>query len=348
MNKFYLYITTCLLVASACTQKGEKTLSGLYKDDFRAEVNGKTTSLYTLTNSKGMEVCITDYGARVLSVMVPDRKGIMRNVIVGFDSMSDYLAKPVSHGAVIGRYVNRISDASFMLDGKRYNLDKNSGPHCIHGGSEGWRSQVYDINYHDSSTLTLIMDSPDGEMGFPGNIHAEVTYSVTEDNALDISYRAVTDKPTVLNMTNHSFFNLTGKRDHEIWDNILYIDADHYTPVKEKVPTGEITHVSNDVIDFRTPRPIDGEYDINMVLNHPGDTTKAAAYLYAPDTGIRMEVYTNQPGIQLYTRQNTICLETQLFPDSPNHPHFPSSVLRPGEVYYHRCIYKFDIGNRMP
>lgn len=346
MNKYCLYLT-CLFLAAACSPKGEKTLSGLYKDDFRAEVKGKTTDLYTLTNSKGMEVCITDYGARVLSVIVPDRKGVMRNVIVGFDRMSDYLAKPVSHGAVIGRYVNRISDATFELDGKRYDLDRNSGPHCIHGGSEGWRGQVYDVHYKDSSTLILTMDSPDGEMGFPGNIHAEVTYSVTEDNALDISYKAVTDKPTVLNMTNHSFFNLSGKPDHEIWDNILYIDADHYTPVDGKVPTGEIAHVSNDVLDFRTPRPVDGEYDINMVLNHPGDTAIIAASLYAPDTGIRMEVYTDQPGLQLYTRQSSICLETQLFPDSPNHPDFPSSVLRPGQVYHHRCIYRFGVGKMM-
>lgn len=303
---------------------------------------------YTLKNSRGMEVCIADYGARVLSMKVPDKDGNITEVIVGLNDIDEYLARPSSHGAVIGRYANRISGASFILDGQTYVLDRNSGSNCIHGGSEGWRSQSYDFKYKDSSTLVLTMDSPDGEMGFPGNVHAEITYRLTEDNSLDISYVAVTDKPTVLNLTNHSFFNLSGNRETEIFDNILYIDADRYTPVNDKsLPTGEILSVRDTPFDFTTAKPIDGLYDMNMVLNHPGDTSVLAASLYAPETGIRMDVYTDQPGMQLYTKNTTVCLETQLFPDSPNNPHFPSSVLRPGETYRHRCIYHFSIGNNL-
>lgn len=344
MKRCLILICMCL-AALSCDRAHDCTLSGLCAGDFRAEVDGKTTSFYTLTNSNGMEVCVTDYGARILSIMVPDRRGRMTNVVVGFDNIADYLAKPVSHGAVIGRYANRIADASFVLDGQRYDLDRNSGQNCIHGGTKSWKVQMFSARQPYSSTLVLTIDSPDREMGFPGNVHAEVTYKVTEDNALDISYTATTDKPTVLNLTSHSFFNLSGKRDYEIWDHVLYVDADRYTPVNEgKVPTGEILPARDGGIDYTVPRPPDREFDINMVLNHPGDTNVVAASLYAPDTGIRMDVYTDQPGMVTYVKGTSVCLETQNFPDSPNQPAFPSSVLRPGETYRHRCIYRFSTG----
>ena len=333
----------CLAVSS-CVTTPKNTLSGLRPEDFCAEVNGKPTSFYVLTNSNGMEVCVMDYGARILSVVVPDRDGKMNNVVVGHENIDAYLKKPNSYGAVIGRYANRISGASFTLDGATYILDKNSGENCIHGGAGGWRSQVYDVKRCDKSSLVLTMDSPDGEMGFPGNVHAEVTYRVTEDNALDISYTATTDKPTVLNLTNHTFFNLSGSKDGEVGGHVLYVAADSCTPVRpDGVPTGEILPVASEGVDFRTPRAVAGEFDLNMVLNKPGDTDRVAASLYAPENGIRMEVRTDQPGLQLYSKKTTVCLETQLFPDSPNNPAWPSSVLRPGETYRHRCIYTFSI-----
>ena len=342
-NLSALSILLCLALIS-CENTPKTALSGLESEDFCAEVNGKQVSFHILTNSRGMEVCVTDYGARVLSIMVPDRDGKMNNVVVGHENIDAYLKKPNSYGAVIGRYANRISGASFTLDGATYILDKNSGENCIHGGAGGWRSQVYDVKRCDKSSLVLTMDSPDGEMGFPGNVHAEVTYRVTEDNALDISYTATTDKPTVLNLTNHTFFNLSGSKDGEVGGHVLYVDADSCTPVRpDGVPTGEIVPVASEGVDFRTPRAVAGEFDLNMVLNKPGDTDRVATSLYAPENGIRMEVRTDQPGLQLYSKKTTVCLETQLFPDSPNNPAWPSSVLRPGETYRHRCIYTFSI-----
>lgn len=342
--RFFHLLFICLSIGLAsCNSAPEKTLSGLSPDAFNTELDGKAVSLYTLTNSHGMEVCITNYGGRVVSIMVPDRNGKMTNVAVGYDSLAHYLARPNSYGATIGRFANRISDASFTLDGHTYKLDRNTESSCLHGGTKGWRFQVYSAEKKDASTLVLRMDSPDGEMGFPGNIHAEVIYEVTEDNALDISYKAVTDRPTVLSMTNHTFFNLSGNTDREVTDNILFVDADRYTPLgQDMTPTGDILTVVGSGLDFTVPREIREKYDINLVLNHPGDTSIPAASLYAPDTGIRMEVYTDQPGMQVYTRTNTVCLESQLFPDSPNKPQWPSSVLRPGETYRHRCIYKFS------
>lgn len=335
----------CLFLAvTSCVTTPRTPLSGLDPEAFHAEVNGKQVSFYVLTNSRGMEVCLTNYGARVLSIMVPDRNGKMNNVVVGHESIDAYLEKPNSYGAVIGRYANRIAGASFTLDGVTYTLDKNSGENCLHGGSGGWCSQVYDVKQYNDSTLVLAMDSPDGEMGFPGNVHAEVTYKVTEDNALDISYTAVTDKPTVLNLTNHTFFNLSGSKDGDVGGHVLYVNADSYTPLRpDSIPTGEILPVEYAGIDFRQPRALAGMYDFNMILNEPGEVDLIAASLYAPENGIRMEVRTDQPGLQLYVKKTTVCLECQLFPDSPNNPSWPSSVLRPGETYRHRCIYSFSI-----
>lgn len=362
------------LCVSACCSDTCKTVSGLDPKNFEGEFNGKATALYTLTNANGMEVCITNFGGRLVSVMVPDRDGKMTDVILGFDNIKDYTTKPSDFGASIGRYANRIGGAQFVLDGETVVLDKNDGENCLHGGSKGWQYQVYEAEQTDPQTLVLTMHSPDGEMGFPGNVTAVVTYRLTDDNAIDISYSGTTDKPTVLSMTNHAYFSLSGNHGAEGTDQVLYINADKYTPADAAlIPTGVMRPVEGTAFDFRTPKTIgqdinaDDEqlvlgngYDHNWVLNTAGDISKLALSVYSPATGILLEEYTDQPGVQVYTgnfltgevagkhgvkypKRASVCIETQLFPDSPNRPEWPSATLRPGETYTHRCIYKFSV-----
>lgn len=362
------------LCVSACTAGPAMTLSGLDPKAFEDECNGKTTALYTLTNANGMEVCVTNFGGRLVSVMVPDKDGKMTDVILGFDNINDYMTKPSDFGASIGRYANRIGGAAFELDGQTISLDKNDGDNCLHGGAEGWQYQVYDAELIEPQTLKLTMVDPDGHMGFPGTVTAVVTYTLTDDNAIDISYRGTTDKPTVLSMTNHAYFNLSGNHAAEGTDQILYVNADKFTPADDKlIPTGEMRPVEGTPFDFRTPKTIGQDinadydqlvlgngYDHNWVLNTGGDISKLALSVYSPATGILLEEYTDQPGVQVYTgnfltgevagkhgvkypKRASVCIETQLFPDSPNKPEWPSATLRPGETYTHRCIYKFSV-----
>lgn len=362
------------LCVSACTAGPAMTLSGLDPKDFEGGCNGKATALYTLTNANGMEVCVTNFGGRLVSVMVPDRDGKMTDVILGFDNINDYMTKPSDFGASIGRYANRIGGAAFELDGQTISLDKNDGDNCLHGGAEGWQYQVYDAELIEPQTLKLTMVDPDGHMGFPGTVTAVVTYTLTDDNAIDISYSGTTDKPTVLSMTNHAYFNLSGNHAAEGTDQILYVNADKFTPADEKlIPTGEMRPVEGTPFDFRTPKAIGQDinadydqlvlgngYDHNWVLNTGGDISKLALSVYSPATGILLEEYTDQPGVQVYTgnfltgevagkhgvkypKRASVCIETQLFPDSPNKPEWPSATLRPGETYTHRCIYKFSV-----
>lgn len=362
------------LCVSACTAGPAMTLSGLDPKDFEGECNGKATALYTLTNANGMEVCVTNFGGRLVSVMVPDRDGKMTDVILGFDNIVDYMTKPSDFGASIGRYANRIGGAAFELDGQTVTLDKNDGDNCLHGGAEGWQYQVYDAELIEPQTLKLTLVDPDGHMGFPGTVTAVVTYTLTDDNAIDISYSGTTDKPTVLSMTNHAYFNLSGNHAAEGTDQILYVNADKFTPADEKlIPTGEMRPVEGTPFDFRTPKAIGQDinadydqlvlgngYDHNWVLNTGGDISKLALSVYSPATGILLEEYTDQPGVQVYTgnfltgevagkhgvkypKRASVCIETQLFPDSPNKPEWPSATLRPGETYTHRCIYKFSV-----
>lgn len=362
------------LCVSACTAGPAMTLSGLDPKAFEGGCNGKTTALYTLTNANGMEVCVTNFGGRLVSVMVPDRDGKMTDVILGFDNIVDYMTKPSDFGASIGRYANRIGGAAFVLDGETVTLDKNDGDNCLHGGAEGWQYQVYDAELIEPQTLKLTMVDPDGHMGFPGTVTAVVTYTLTDDNAIDISYSGTTDKPTVLSMTNHAYFNLSGNHAAEGTDQILYVNADKFTPADEKlIPTGEMRPVEGTPFDFRTPKAIGQDinadydqlvlgngYDHNWVLNTGGDISKLALSVYSPATGILLEEYTDQPGVQVYTgnfltgevagkhgvkypKRASVCIETQLFPDSPNKPEWPSATLRPGETYTHRCIYKFSV-----
>ena len=370
-------ILTTLAAAAllvACSTKPALTLSGLDPEAFVAEKNGKETALYTLTNANGMEVCITNFGGRLVSVMVPDKDGNMVDVILGFDNINDYMTNPSDFGASIGRYANRIAGGKFELDGETVVLNQNDGENCLHGGAEGWQYQVYDVEQPDAQTLKLTMHSPDGEMGFPGNVTVVVTYTLTDDNAIDIAYIGTTDKPTVLNMTNHAYFNLSGNHAVEGTDQVLYVNADTFTPANDKlIPTGEMRPVEGTPFDFRTPKAIAQDinadyeqlvlgngYDHNWVLNTAGDISKVALSVYSPVTGILLEEYTDQPGVQVYTgnfltgmvagkhgvkypKRASVCIETQLFPDTPNRPEWPTATLRPGETYTHRCIYKFSV-----
>ncbi len=365
-----------MLLASACTSKqvSEKTASGLNPADFRMEVDGKQTSLFVLKNKNGMEVCITNFGGRIVSVMVPDKEGVMRDVVLGFDSIQDYVNLPTNFGATIGRYGNRINQGKITVDGVEYQLPQNNYGHCLHGGSKGFDFRMFDAQQLSEQVLELTYLSKDGEEGFPGNLTCKVTFSLTDDDALDIRYSAETDRTTVVNLTNHSYFNLDGDPSKDNSDYLLTIDADAYTPVDSTfMTTGEIAPVENTDMDFRKPTAIGARinndfiqlkygkgYDHNWVLNTKGDISRKCATLESPETGIVLDVYTNEPGIQIYAgnfldgtvkgkkgivygHRASVCLETQKYPDTPNKPEWPSALLKPGEKYDSHCIYKFSV-----
>ena len=374
MKKLCVWAVAALLMA-ACTPKAEKaTDSGLLQSNFQMEVNGQKTDLYTLRNKNNMEVCITNFGGRIVSVMVPDKDGQMRDVVLGFDSIQDYVSKPSDFGASIGRYANRINQGKFTLDGTEYQLPQNNYGHCLHGGPQGFQYRVFDAVQPNPQELELTYVAEDGEEGFPGNITCKVLMKLTDDNAIDIRYEAETDKPTIVNMTNHSYFNLDGDAARNE-AHLLTIDADYYTPVDSTfMTTGEIAPVEGTPMDFRTPTPVGARindydfvqlkngngYDHNWVLNTKGDVTRKCATLESPLTGIVLDVYTNEPGIQVYAgnfldgsltgkkgitynQRASVCLETQKYPDTPNKPEWPSAVLRPGEKYMSQCIFKFSV-----
>ncbi len=364
------------VIAAGCAQSG-LTKSGLDPQDFEAGRDGSTTGLYTLTNTSGMEVCITNFGGRIVSVMVPDRNGEFKDVVLGFDKVSDYFPEnnQTDFGATIGRYANRIDHGRFTLDSTEYQLPQNNYGHCLHGGPEGWQYKVYDVMEADASHLKLGMDSPAGDSGFPGEVKASVTFTLTEDNAIDIRYEATTDAPTVINMTNHSYFNLSGApASHQVTEDSLYVNASFYTPVDSTfMTTGEIAPVEGTPFDFRRTHKIgdgidaDDEqirngrgYDHNWVLDTQRNDAALAAEVYCPETGIVLREYTDEPGIQIYCgnfldstvtgkkgvvygHRTAICLESQKFPDTPNKPEWPSSVLRPGETYTSHCVFAFSV-----
>lgn len=373
MKKVVMWALGALLVAACAGTKVEVTESGLLKSNFQTEVNGKKTDLYVLRNKNNMEVCVTNFGGRIVSVMVPDKDGNMRDVVLGFDSIQDYISQPSDFGASIGRYANRINQGRFTLDGVEYQLPHNNYGHCLHGGPKGFQYQVYDALQTSPQKLELTYLAKDGEEGFPGNITCRVLMELTDDNAIDIRYEAETDRPTVVNMTNHSYFNLDGDAASNA-DHLLTVDADYYTPVDSTfMTTGEIAPVEGTPMDFRTPTPVGLRisdydfvqlknglgYDHNWVLNAKGDISRKAATLQSPKTGITLDVYTDEPGIQVYSgnfldgtqtgkkgitynQRASVCLETQHYPDSPNKPDWPSVVLRPGEKYNSHCIFKFS------
>lgn len=372
----------CLFTAAftACsnkqTEQGLK--SGLDAQNFASEVSGKKTALYTLTNANGMEVDITNFGGRIVSVMIADKNGEMKDVVLGFDNVANYadsVNTPSDFGAAIGRYANRLNKGRICIEGDTIQLPTNNFGHCLHGGPQGWQYQVYDAEQNNDSTLTLTMNSADGDQAFPGNVKATVTYTLTGNNEIDIKYEATTDKQTVINMTNHSYFNLSGDPTKPITDHILYINADNFTPVDSTyMTTGEILPVAGTPMDFTTAHAVGRDitdfsfeqlkfgngFDHNWCLNTKGDDTQVAARLTCPTTGIILEVLTNEPGIQVYSgnfldgsvkgkkgitynQRTAICLETQKYPDSPNKPEWPSAYLEPGETYYSHCIFKFSV-----
>ena len=373
MKKLCVWAVAALLMA-ACTPKAEKaTDSGLLQSKFQTEVDGKKTDLFTLRNKNNMEVCITNFGGRIVSVMVPDKDGQMRDVVLGFDSIQDYISKPSDFGATIGRYANRINQGQFTLDGVEYQLPRNNYGHCLHGGPQGFQYRVFDAELLNPQELQLTYRAEDGEEGFPGNITCKVLMKLTDDNAIDIQYEAETDKPTIVNMTNHSYFNLEGDAGNNS-GHLLMVDADYYTPVDSTfMTTGEIVPVEGTPMDFRTPTPV-GErindkfqqlingagYDHCYVLNKiETGSLDLAATCFEPNSGRTMEVYTTEAGVQLYTgnwlngfegahgatfpARSAICFEAQCFPDTPNKPHFPSATLLPGDEYQQVTIYKFGV-----
>jgi aldose 1-epimerase len=338
--------------------------------------DGKPIDLYTLTNSHGMRVAIANYGGVVVSIVVPDREGKPGDVVLGFDNLEGYLGKQPYFGALIGRYANRIGNARFKLDGVEYKLPANDGPNSLHGGTQGFDKRVWTAReisgQHPALQLTYL--SPDGEEGYPGKLHVKVVYSLSEDNALRIEYTATTDKHTVVNLTNHSYFNLAGQVNGDILKHEMMINADRFTPIDSTlIPTGELRKVAGTPFDFRKPTPLgaridaDDEqirfgkgYDHNFVLNRAGHGLSLAARVTDPESGRVLEVLTTQPGTQLYTgnfldgsihgkggkayaRRSAFCLETQHFPDSPNKPSFPSTELKPGETYRETTVYRFSV-----
>jgi len=334
-------------------------------------------AFYTLKNDAGMQVRVTNFGGRISSIIVPDRDGVLRDVVLGFDKVEDYY--PENHqsdfGASIGRYANRIAGAKFSLDGTEYSLSANDHGNCLHGGVTGWQYRPYEVLEADADHIKLKIVSADGDNGFPGEVTAYVTYTLTADNRVDIAYSATTTAPTVINMTNHSYFNLSGDPSGSIVDDLLYVNASEFTPIDRIcIPLGENIPVEGTPMDFRTMHRIGeriGEtdyeqirngngYDHNWVLDTKGDDSIVAATLYCEKTGIAMDVYTDEPGVQVYTgnflngrivgkggsiynRRAGICLETQHYPDSPNRPLWPSVVLRPGETYSSHCVYAFYV-----
>ena len=347
-------------------------------------VDGKAVHLYTLSNGRLMTVQITNYGATVVSILVPDSTGRVDNVALGFSSLDDYVENSTNpadggsgttyFGATIGRYGNRIANGTFSLNGKTYELPKNNAPNTLHGGPDAFNTKVWDATPEegqDSVALRLAYTDPDGYNGFPGTVETEVTYTLTRDNELRIDYRATTDEPTVINLTNHTYFNLAGEGSGDVYGQLLQINADAYTPTDETlIPTGEISPVEGTPFDFRTPKPIgrdireDDEqlvlahgYDHNWVLD--GSGMRLISVAEDPESGRVLLTYTDQPGVQFYsgnflvgdlvgTGGNTyrqsdgFTLETQHFPDSPNQPEFPSTVLEPGEEFTSTTIYRFS------
>ncbi len=358
--------------------KKDSTLSGLQIKDFGKLVDGKKITICILTNEQGCEVAITNYGAKIVSLMVPDRNGKMVDVVTGHQNIEDYLKSEEPYfGAVCGRYGNRIAKGKFTLDGVVYDkLAVNNGPNNLHGGIKGFNAVVWDMEQTDKQTVELHYISVDGEEGFPGTLKTTVKYFLSDDNKLLIQYEATTDKPTVLNLTNHSYFNLSGAGDPYIGDHLLEINADYYLPTDDTaIPYGPKEKVEGTPMDFRTPFEVGARinddfeqlifgkgYDHTYILNKKGeaDDLTLCARCSSPKTGIVMEVYTTEPGVQLYTgnwmtgnfegkngqrypERAALCLETQHFPDSPNKPEYPSTVLRPGEVFKSTTLFGFDI-----
>ncbi|MBO5811678.1 MAG: galactose mutarotase [Bacteroidaceae bacterium] len=354
----------------------ENNLSGLKREDFQGTIQGKATDLYILKNKNGCEIAATNFAGALLSIMMPDREGKMASVVMGHDSLENVMnSKEEFLSTLIGRYGNRIAAGKFTLDGKQYSVALNNGVNHLHGGPTGFHKRVWDAEQLDQQTLKLHYTAADGEEGFPGTLNIDVTYKLTDSNEFVIEYEATTDKKTILNLTQHAYFNLNGMRKDtpSVLDYELTLNADHYIPIDETaIPLGTIDSVEGTAFDFRTPHKV-GEriegsqqtangngYDHCWVLNkrEPGELSFAAK-CYDAESGRFLECYTTEPGVQVYSgnycsgstcahgstlpKRCAICFEAQHFPDSPNRPYFPSTVLNPGEVYTQTTIYRFGV-----
>ena len=340
--------------------------------ELEKELNGKPVSLFTLFNKNGMSVDITNYGAKILRLMVPDKNSKFDDVVMGFDTLDEVMEKEIYFGAICGRFANRIKDGKFSIDGVEYTLPINNGTNSLHGGIHGYNEKVWTVKSVSQQELVLELLSPDGEEGYPGNLSITATYTLTEDNELKIHYEATTDKPTVIGLTNHSYFNLKGAGNGTVTDHLLCVNADFYTVLDDSfAPSGEIRPVAGTAFDFHKPvviaeridddafaagRGIDNNWCIKK--EQQGDLA-FAGYVFEPESGRKLEVFTTQPGMQVYTDnwmekqpgkggkiydcRGAVCLETQGFPNSPNVAHFPSSLLRPEGKYDEWCIYKFSV-----
>lgn len=367
---------------TACSGNSGLTKSELDPAKFDSIVDNKEVHLYTLINADGMEVCVTNYGARIVSVMAKDKNGAFRDVVLGFDNLNQYITVEGNNfGAAIGRYGNRINKGKITVAGKQYQLTQNNYGHCLHGGNNGYHANVFDVKEVTENKLVLTFRDEFGKEQFPGNLDVTITYTLTDDNALDILYEATTDEETICNLTNHSYFNLSGHPEAENWNHEMFINADNYTPVDSTfMTTGEIRPVYGNQFDFTKAKAlstciadttgynglqikwgmgIDHNFCLNTYKDGKGDDTKVAATLYSPESGIQMSVYTNEPGVQVYTgnfldgtvagkkgikypKQASVCLETQKYPDSPNKKDWPQPYLKPGEQYTSHTVYKFS------
>jgi aldose 1-epimerase len=370
-TQLFLAGGVALLVSAGCASSISNPPSA--KAHFGAMPDGREVSIYTLKNAKGAEARITDYGGLVVSLKTPDRHGNMADVVLGFDNLDDYVKKSPYFGALVGRYGNRIAKGKFTLDGVEYTLATNNGPNSLHGGLKGFDKVLWQADAEPTAegpSLRLTYLSKDGEEGYPGNLSVTAVYTLTDDNSLRLEYTATTDKDTVVNLTHHSYFNLRGHG--TILDHVLYINADKFTPVDSTlIPTGELRPVDGTPFDFRTPTAIGARinqddqqlkfangYDHNWIINNPG-SVRLMARVTEPETGRVLEVWSDQPGLQFYTGnfldgtvtgkggwtyqfRDAFCMEPQHFPDSPNHPEFPSVELKPGETYHNTIIYRFS------
>lgn len=378
------------ILLSACgTNKGaQMTVSGLKPTNFDSIIGGKKTELITIKNHAGMEVCLTNYGGRVVSLSVPDKSGKPTDVVLGYDNISQYAdtaRTPSDYGSSVGRYANRIKNATINVEGKTYKLRANDMVNCLHGGGNtGWLHKIYEVKSKNDSSVVFAITAKDGENGFPGTVNATATYTVKSNNTLDIVFQATTDKETVINMTNHSYFNLNGDPSKEGYNQVMYVNADKFTPSDRfYIPTGEIKDVAGTPMDFREATAIANKYDpsydqiknatgydhnwcLNTFKNGKGDDKTVAASLYSPKTGIFMEVFTNEPGIQVYTgnfqgtgisckhsikypKHVSVCFESQKYPDSPTKFaaktkgwEISNPYLKPGEKYFSHLAYKFS------
>lgn len=365
-----LTIFVSYIIAKPIPDKGV-TAMNIEKKYFGKTSDGQDVKLFTISNSKGIKAEITNYGGIIVSLYVPDRKGNFSDIVLGHETLEGYIKKSPYFGAIIGRYGNRIAKGEFMLNGKKYKLAKNNGNNHLHGGIKGFDKVVWDvepIRKDNSIGVKLTYLSENGEEGYPGNLNCTVTYLLSEENELQIHYSAVTDKPTPVNLTNHSYFNLAGQGNGDILNHEIKLNADKFTPVdKELIPTGEIKSVAKTPWDFTKSKPvgkdiaqIQGGYDHNFVLNDYNKTLRLAASVYEPVSGRIMEIFTTEPGIQFYTgnfldgtiigkkgkvyqKHSGFCLETQHFPDSPNRQDFPSTILQPQEIYSQITVYKFNV-----